>query len=586
MMRNSFSMRMIKEAKPVMGFLILALLSILLLSLTKALRPQITSDIINLYLEGFTEGSINKEVALVGIEKASIYFFLITLIEFIMSFIRSFALSVAGMKVLYNIRQRLFNHVQNLPLSYFDKTPVGAIVTRLTNDPAAIGDLFNIVLVGFVQSIVYIVVILVFMFAEDITLSLVSIALIPFIAFSTVLFRKVARRVFGAIRQKVSELNVFLNESINGMKIVQLFNLQGKKNKKFEQLNRAYYKANMGRVILFGVFRPLMNVIKYLTIAILLWIGGVRYIDGIISIGTLYLFTYYIGEFFDPIMNLADQISTIQSSVAASEKIYDLLDETPEYNHQKPKVLDVVQGEIRFEHVWFAYNDEEWVLKDVSFTIKPKENVAFVGHTGSGKTTIINLICGFYDVQKGRITIDGIDIRELNKSQYRRSIGLVLQDVSLTEGTILSNIKMNDHQVSDEQVVDIVDQLNLDELINTLEGGYAYPVNQGGTTLSTGQRQLISFARSLIYNPGILIMDEATSNIDSHTESLLKVALNRIVEGRTTISIAHRLSTIKGSHTIFVLHHGTVKEVGNHVELMTKQGLYYKLNLHESRSVS
>jgi len=585
-MRNSFSMRMIKEAKPVMGFLILALLSILLLSLTKALRPQITSDIINLYLEGFTEGSINKEVALVGIEKASIYFFLITLIEFIMSFIRSFALSVAGMKVLYNIRQRLFNHVQNLPLSYFDKTPVGAIVTRLTNDPAAIGDLFNIVLVGFVQSIVYIVVILVFMFAEDITLSLVSIALIPFIAFSTVLFRKVARRVFGAIRQKVSELNVFLNESINGMKIVQLFNLQGKKNKKFEQLNRAYYKANMGRVILFGVFRPLMNVIKYLTIAILLWIGGVRYIDGIISIGTLYLFTYYIGEFFDPIMNLADQISTIQSSVAASEKIYDLLDETPEYNHQKPKVLDVVQGEIRFEHVWFAYNDEEWVLKDVSFTIKPKENVAFVGHTGSGKTTIINLICGFYDVQKGRITIDGIDIRELNKSQYRRSIGLVLQDVSLTEGTILSNIKMNDHQVSDEQVVDIVDQLNLDELINTLEGGYAYPVNQGGTTLSTGQRQLISFARSLIYNPGILIMDEATSNIDSHTESLLKVALNRIVEGRTTISIAHRLSTIKGSHTIFVLHHGTVKEVGNHVELMTKQGLYYKLNLHESRSVS
>jgi len=585
-MRNSFSMRMIKEAKPVMGFLILALLSILLLSLTKALRPQITSDIINLYLEGFTEGSINKEVALVGIEKASIYFFLITLIEFIMSFIRSFALSVAGMKVLYNIRQRLFNHVQNLPLSYFDKTPVGAIVTRLTNDPAAIGDLFNIVLVGFVQSIVYIVVILVFMFAEDITLSLVSIALIPFIAFSTVLFRKVARRVFGAIRQKVSELNVFLNESINGMKIVQLFNLQGKKNKKFEQLNRAYYKANMGRVILFGVFRPLMNVIKYLTIAILLWIGGVRYIDGIISIGTLYLFTYYIGEFFDPIMNLADQISTIQSSVAASEKIYDLLDETPEYNHQKPKVLDVVQGEIRFEHVWFAYNDEEWVLKDVSFTIKPQENVAFVGHTGSGKTTIINLICGFYDVQKGRITIDGIDIRELNKSQYRRSIGLVLQDVSLTEGTILSNIKMNDHQVSDEQVVDIVDQLNLDELINTLEGGYAYPVNQGGTTLSTGQRQLISFARSLIYNPGILIMDEATSNIDSHTESLLKVALNRIVEGRTTISIAHRLSTIKGSHTIFVLHHGTVKEVGNHVELMTKQGLYYKLNLHESRSVS
>jgi ABC-type multidrug transport system fused ATPase/permease subunit len=531
-----------------------------------------------MYIEPFLKhGDITPLVAKQGIKSAAKLFLILLVIELSFVSIKNYLLPLAGSKIIYNLRLRLFKHVQKMPLSYFDKTPLGVVVTRITNDSSALNEMFNSILTGFIQNIVYMGFILYMMFISDVRLTIVSMLLIPVIAITTSLFRIKARKIFRKMRTKLAIINAFLSENITGVLIIKAFNMQKRKIKDFDEINRDYYNINMSKIIIMGVFRPLINVLKYLTIAILLWFGGVQYMDGVIEIGILYLFVNYIGEFFQPLMQLAEQFNSLQGSFAAGEKIYTLLDQPVEPDVETRHNFENIQGEICFNNVWFAYNEEDWILKDVSFTISPSENVAFVGHTGAGKTTIISLLCGFYEIQKGSITIDGVDIKTIRKKDYRHQIGLVLQDVYLTSGDIFSNIKLNDPDISDERVIEIAEYLQADSFIKELDDGYKHKINQGGTVLSTGQRQLISFARALVYDPKILVMDEATSSIDTHTEAILQNAMKQLMKNRTTISIAHRLSTIQQSDKIIVMHHGEIRETGNHQELLNNGGLYYQL---------
>jgi len=570
--------RLFKEAKPVWYLFVLALIIIIIMTYAKALRPKVISDTIDMYIEPFLKDSgIGAVASKQGIKSAAKLFLVLLMVELGCVALKNYLLPLAGRKIIYNIRQRLFAHVQKLPLSYFDKTPVGTIVTRVTHDSAALNEMFNSILTGFIQNIVYMAFILYMMLISDVRLTIVSMLLIPVIAVTTALFRIKAREIFRITRAKIAIINAFLSENITGVLITKAFNMQKRKIKDFDKINKDFYDINMSKILIMGVFMPLINVLKYLTLAILLWFGGVRYMDGVIEIGILYLFINYVGEFFNPLMQLAEQFNSLQSSFAAGEKIYTLLDKPVEPDVETRHDFEDIKGEICFNNVWFAYEDDNWILKDVSFTIAPSENIAFVGHTGAGKTTIISLLCGFYEIQKGSITIDGVDIKTIRKKDYRHHIGLVLQDVYLTSGDIFSNIKLNDPDITNERVIEIAEYLQADSFIQELDDGYRHKINQGGTVLSTGQRQLISFARALVYDPKILVMDEATSSIDTHTEAILQNAMKQLMKNRTTISIAHRLSTIQQSDKIIVMHHGKIKETGNHQELLNNGGLYYQL---------
>jgi ATP-binding cassette, subfamily B, multidrug efflux pump len=569
--------RLIKEGKPLWYFFAFAMIAILIAMYCKALRPKIISNAIDMYLEGFQNGVIIPSQAKEGLKKTGKLILILLIIELSFSCVRNFLLTYTSRKIIYHLRQRLFNHVQKLPLSYFNKTPVGVVVTRVTNDPFALNQLFNIILIGFMQNLVYMIFILYMMFISDIKLSFISIALMPIIMLITILFKNKSRKIHREIRNKVAALNAFLSENISGMKITKVFNMQDKKNNDFDKTAKDLYESGMHMVIILGLFQPIINIIKYMTLTILLWFAGLQYMSNAIEIGIVYLFISYIGELFRPIMQLAEQFNALQASFASGEKIYTLLDRKKEPDAEKKYDFKNIKGEIKFNNVWFAYEDENWILKDVSFTINPNESVAFVGHTGAGKTTIVSLLCGFYEIQKGSITIDGIDISTIRKKDYRHHIGLVLQDIQLTSGDIYSNIKLNDASIPDKRVHEVTEFLQADSFINDLEDGYRHKINQGGTVLSTGQRQLISFARALVYDPKILIMDEATSNIDTQTEAIIQNAMKQLMKNRTTISIAHRLSTIQQSDKIIVMHNGEIRETGNHQNLLNKNGLYYKL---------
>lgn len=569
--------KLINEGKPLWYFFVIALVAIFISMFCKAFRPKIISNAIDMYLQAFNNGTITGSSAKEGLKKAGLLFMSVLAIELTFSCIRNFLLTYASRKMIYNLRQKLFSHVQKLPMSYFNKTPVGVVVTRITNDPFALNELFNIILIGFTQNIVYMLFILYMMFSSDVKLTLISLMLLPLIVIITYFFKNKSRELHREMRNKVAALNAYLSENISGMKITKVFNMQNKKSDEFDKINHDLYRTGMNMLIIRGIFRPIVSIIRAISLTILLWFAGVRYMNNAIEIGILYLFISYINEFFQPIMDLSQQFSSIQSSFAAGEKIYALLDNQPEPNKKEKFEFNNIQGEIKFNHVWFAYEKENWILKDVTFTINPNENVAFVGHTGAGKTTIINLLCGFYEIQKGSITIDGIDIREIRKKDFRRHIGLVLQDIQLTSGDIYSNIKLNDESIPNEKVHKITEYLQADTLIKELDNGYHHKINQGGTVLSTGTRQLISFARALIYDPKILVMDEATSSIDTYTENILQNSIKQLMKDKTTISVAHRLSTIQQCDKIIVMHHGQIKESGNHQQLLNKGGLYYQL---------
>jgi len=477
---------------------------------------------------------------------------------------------------MFNMRLQIFSHLLFLPLSFLEKNPVGRLVTRATNDVAAINEMYTSVLVNVLKDVFLMGGILFVMFKMNVKLTLFVLALTPLIAYISFIFRSKARDAYREIRRKIAKLNAFSQESISGIKIIQLFSQEKENFEKFKEINRENYLAALRQLIIFAVFRPLIEIISSVAIAIIVWYGGLGVINTTLTFGSLVAFLSYIQMFFSPIRDFAEKYNILQGSIAASERIFKLLDQKEEKRIMGKKILRP-RGKIEFQNVWFSYNDEEWVLKDISFTVNPGERVAIVGHTGAGKTSIINLLFRFYEVKKGRILLDGVDIREVSLPFLRSQMGLVLQDIFLFSGNIESNIRLTNKEISKERVQRAIEYTNAASFIKTLPGGYKAEVQERGVTFSQGQRQLLAFSRALAFNPQILVLDEATANIDSETEALIQDALEKLLRNRTSLVIAHRLSTIKNANKILVLHKGRIVERGTHEELLRKKGYYYHL---------
>ena len=491
-----------------------------------------------------------------------------------------------GQDIILEIRQQLFRHIHSLSLRFFDITPVGRIVTRVTNDVETLNELFSTILVTMVKNAVLILGYAGVMLYLNWKLALVSFILLPLVVYLTRLFTKLYRTTHRITRTKVSAMNTYLSENLSAMKLIQVFHREREKQREFRQRSGDLFQSNFREIVVYGTFRPVIYFISILALASVLGFGGKQVMDGALSIGTLYIFTSYVKSFFEPIQSLSDQFGTLQSAMAAGEKIFTLMDEEPLIHQpENPKPMPAVKGRIEFEHVWFSYDGEEWVLRDVSFVIEPGQTAAFVGATGAGKSSILNLIGRYYDIQKGRITLDGVDIRELDLRDLRRAIGQVQQDVFLFTGDIQGNIRLRENEISDGKVREAAKFVGADTFIDRLEQGYETAVTERGSTLSAGQRQLLSFARTLAFDPDVLVMDEATANIDTETEGLIQEAMAKMMQGRTTIVVAHRLSTIQHADQIMVMHHGQLREQGTHQELLAQNGIYKKLYDLQRRTV-
>lgn len=506
-------------------------------------------------------------------------FILITgILIFILNYIQIYILQYTGQKIVYNIRDTVFKHVEKLPLTFFDKNPVGRLVTRVTNDVESLNEMYTSVIVYLFKDFFLVTGIIIAMFIMDVKLATISIITLPFVLLITYVFKKYDREAYRKVRSRLSRINSSLSENISGMKTVQTYGKEGKKYKEFDKVNTSYSEASMDQIRVFAIFRPIMDFIYQLALAILIYIGGKQVLGAEIHIGVLYAFISYIQQLFQPIFDLSEKFDIMQSAMASSERIFMILDtESNIKNPDNPIKVDKFNGEIEFKNVWFAYNNEDWVLKDVSFKINKGEKIAFVGATGAGKTSIISLITRLYDIQKGEILIDGINIKDMNKEDLRRNISTVIQDVFLFAGDIKSNVRLNNENISDEDIIKSCEYVNANIFIEKLKDKYDTKVNERGTIFSQGERQLIAFARALAFDPPILVLDEATANIDTETESLIQDALEKLTEGRTTIIVAHRLSTIKNADKIIVLHKGKIKECGSHEELLKKEGLYSNL---------
>ncbi|WP_238483733.1 ABC transporter ATP-binding protein [Anaerosporobacter faecicola] len=513
-----------------------------------------------------------------GIKRIAILYLVILLASFGCNFAQTWLLQLTGQNIIYNIRQEVFEHIHKLSLHFFDVTPVGRIVTRATNDVEALNEMYTNILVKLFKNLVKIIGLAAVMLSINIRMSLYAFILLPFIVFLTFLFKKISRATYRIARTKLTAINTYLSEHISGMKLIQIFAREQEKYKEFEGKSRDLYKANYREMMVFAIFRPAIYLLSVFALVIIIWAGGRSYFRGLISIGTLYIFIQYIGSFFEPIQEIAEQFSTLQSAMASAEKIFTILDEEITVkNTSNPVTLPAVHGRIEFKHVWFAYIEEDWILKDVSFVIEPGEKVAFVGATGAGKSSILNLIGRYYDIQKGEILMDGVNIKEIDLDVLRGAIGQVQQDVFLFTGDIKSNIRLRSEEISETKVEEAARYVNADAFIQKLENGYDEPVTERGATLSAGQRQLLSFARTLAFDPKILVMDEATANIDTETEQLIQEALEKLMSDRTTIMVAHRLSTIQHADQIMVMHKGRIRERGTHQELLNQDGIYKKL---------
>lgn len=519
-----------------------------------------------------------REDDLSSINKISIYFFIVILFTFIFNYLQIYILNYTGQKIIFNIREEIFNHIQSLSISFFDKNPIGRLVSRVTNDTETLNEMYTSVLVNLFKDLFTLLGITIIMIRLNYKLALISFALLPIVIAVSIVFRNKIRVVYRLSRLQIAKINSSLNEYFTGMRTIQIFNKERKINKKFDKLNQDYLDTNKREVKIYAVLRPSIEIVRSLGIALLIYFGGGEVISGSIEFGVLYLFIDYLQRFFVPIMELAEKYNILQSSMASSERIFNVLDDKSFVENQSDaKLLDHIAGKIEFKNVWFAYQDEDWVLKDINFTINPGETIAFVGSTGAGKTSIINLITRFYDIQKGEILLDNINIKDIDKYALRKYIGVVLQDVFLFTGTIEDNIRLNDLNIDRRRVEEVSSYVNATHFIDRLPNGYDEPVMERGSTLSSGERQLLSFARTLAYDPKILILDEATANIDTETETLIQDALEKLVKGRTSIAIAHRLSTIQHADNIIVLSKGEIKEMGNHQELLEKEGIYYSL---------
>lgn len=512
-----------------------------------------------------------------GILKAAILFLLLLFSGFFLNLADTWLLQKMGQQIVYKLREETFTHIHSLSLSFFNTTPVGKLVTRVSNDTEAVNELFSTILVKLFKNVVKIIGYAVVMLSINVKMAGISFLLLPLVAILTFVFRHLSRKAYQITRNKITELNTFLSEHISGMKLIQIFAREKEKYSEFEGKSMELYRANFREIMTFAIFRPSIYLVSVIAMILVIRTGSLSVLNGSLSLGTLFVFITYISSFFEPIQELSEQLGTLQSSIASAEKIFSVLDVKPEIVSPADPAPVNILGEIEFRHVWFAYEEKNYILKDVSFVIHPGEKAAFVGATGAGKSTILNLIGRYFDIQKGQILIDGIDIHEIDLDVLRGAIGQVQQDVFIFTGDIKSNISLNNEAISPDDVRRAAEIVNADPFIQKLPHGYDEPVTERGSTLSAGQRQLLSFARTLAYDPKILVLDEATANIDTETETLITQALARLMDGRTTIMVAHRLSTIQHADKIIVMHHGEIKESGTHQELLAKNGLYKKL---------
>ncbi|MFC1726195.1 ABC transporter ATP-binding protein [candidate division KSB1 bacterium] len=514
-----------------------------------------------------------------GLAVMGLIYVTVLIFGFFTIFIHSYMMGVIGQKVMFDMRMQIFGHYQKLAVRYFDKNPAGKLITRVTNDVDALNEMFTSGVVAILGDIVKLGIIIVVLLYLNVQLALVTFSIIPFLFIAAFIFKKKVRKMFDIIREQLSRINTFLQENITGMKIIQLFNREELNFKEFESINRSYLSAYLKTILYYAVFFPVVMVLSSIAIALIIWFGGINIIKGTLTFGALVAFIQYAQMFYRPIQDISEKYNIIQSALAASQRIFKVLD-TKDYIPDPDKEMAIDQSnnkKVEFQNVWFAYNENNYVLRDVSFEVKTGENIAVVGATGAGKTSLINLLCRFYDVSEGQVIVDGINVKDLKKENLRKKVGLVLQDVFLFSGSIRDNISLWNDKIYEEKIVQSAEHIDAKDFIMQLPGNFSEDVRERGSRLSTGQKQLISFARALAYNPEILILDEATSSVDTETEIKIQKALKKLMENRTSIVIAHRLSTIKSADKIIVLHKGEIKEIGNHVELLQKKGIYYRL---------
>jgi ATP-binding cassette, subfamily B, multidrug efflux pump len=519
-----------------------------------------------------------------GIWLFALAFFGLFLFRFVFSYIQEILLNTVGQRVMFDLRTEIFTKLQNQELAYYDRYPVGRIITRLTSDVDALNEMFTSGVIDVLGDLVVIFAIVGMMFWLDWKLAIASLVTVPLLFACTNWFRKHARRGFDLVRTRNAKLNAFLQEYLSGAQTVQLMNAEDKATKRFHEINDEYREANIETIYYYSVFYPLVDFIGAIGIALVIFFFGYEYLAGLstagqaLTVGILASFIQYSLQLFQPIRDLSDKFNVLQAAIVASHRIFILLDlEVDVKNPENPKKTGKVEGRIEFRDVWFAYKDDEWILKDISFSVEPGESIALVGHTGSGKTTITNLLMRFYDVQKGQILVDGVDVKDWDLHDLRSNFAVVLQDVFLFSGSIEDNIRLGNDTIDRERIEWAAKEVKANEFVNNLEGGYASLVKERGAGLSVGQKQLISFARALAFDPKILILDEATSSIDTETEQLIQSAVERVMEKRTSLVVAHRLSTIQRCDRIMVLHHGELRESGTHNELLGLRGLYWRL---------
>ncbi len=561
--------RLLTFIKPYKHYVIFAIVLNIIVAALGPLRPYLTKIAIDDYI-------VNKNFT--GLLAITVALFATLFFQSAIQYLLTYYTQYLGQKTIFDIRMKLFAHTQRLAIKFFDKTPIGRLVTRVTNDIESLNELFSSGIIMIFSDVFIILWILGFMFFMDWKLSFVSLSILPVLIYGTFLFRRKVRDNYRDVRFHLARLNSYMQEHITGISVMQLFHKEKEELQKFSGINGDHKKANIESIFYYAVFYPSVEFISSIALALIIWYGGGEVIHNVLTLGTLFAFLQYTEMFFRPIRDLSEKYNIMQTAMASSERVFKLLDdETFIKNPENPKLLNSVKGSISFENVSFAYNKDELVLKNISLDVNPGETVAIVGATGAGKTSIINILTRFYDINSGCIRVDGIDIRKVDKHELRKQISIVLQDVFLFSGTIKSNIGMNNPEITDEQIQRAAELVGADKFIQLLPNKYNEEVKERGATLSVGQKQLISFARALAFNPQILILDEATSSVDTETEILIQQAIEKLLVGRTAIVIAHRLSTIQNADKILVMHKGEIKETGNHQELLAKRGIYYRL---------